>query len=132
MQLPGKSFMHQFHCGIACSPDDFEFFEDECARGVTSSVRTDFRTPVQLLHGFGLLSISNESPSFLFRLTTALTDYMAFISNSGLQKVYTTAKAGWSALKLKSQKVSQFSITETDAFNTLQSAADNAQRTVPG
>ena len=132
MQIPGKCFLNQFHCAITCTAENFETFEDECSRGLSSTIQVDSTTPVELLHGFNALSASDESPLFLYRLTTALTDYMASVSNSELQKRYITAKNIWSSIKLKSgMKAAQFVIDEKEAFDDFTFAAAAAQRTVP-
>lgn len=57
----------------------------------------------------------------MYRLTTALTDYMAFTSNSQLQKDHVAAKDRWDVTRIKTgQKVAQFSIAEMKAFDQLE------------
>ena len=127
-----KCFKSQFHRGISCQDSEFEIFEDECARGMISSKQIDYSMPIEGLKGFEHFASQNISSVFLIRLTTALTDYMAFVSNSDLQLRYTTAHNAWLLIRLASgMKSDQFANNEEVAFSQLIAAADAAQRSVP-
>jgi hypothetical protein len=127
-----KCFLSQFHRGISCAANDFEAFEDECALGKISSVPINYSLPIELIAGFSLFSDSDESNVFLIRLTTALTDYMAYTSNSDMQHHYVSAREHWLSIRLTSEMKSDlFAINEEEAFARLISAGAAAQRSIP-
>jgi hypothetical protein len=128
-----KCFQSQFHKGITCHASEFESFEDECAQGKISSVQIIYSQPVESLIGFSYFTSSDFSPVFLIRLTTALTDYMAYINNSDLQLQYTLSCTAWNSIRLKADmKADQYAILEEQYFALMTAAAAAAQRTVPG
>jgi hypothetical protein len=128
-----KCFLSQFHKGISCQAYEFERFEDECAQGKISSVQIIYSLPVESLPGFEYFTSSDFSPVFLIRLTTALTDYMAYVSNADLQLHYTLSCAAWGAIRLKADmRADQYAILEEQCFARMTAAAAAAQRTVPG
>ncbi len=127
-----KCFLAQFHKGISCLEEDFEAFEDECAQGIISVIKINHSTPVELLPGFTAFSSSQKPPVFLIRLTTALTDYMAYSSNADLQKCYSSARGRWDNIRLKpGSKGDQFDILEEEAWSQLVVSAAAAHRAVP-
>ena len=127
-----KCFLNQFHRGISCSEEQFELFENECARGAISSCPIDYSIPVEQLPGFALISSSEISPMHLYRFTTAITDFMAYVSNSDLQKEYSRADLKWKSIRLKSGMTSnQFHIAEEECFADFCDAAAAAQRSAP-
>jgi hypothetical protein len=127
-----KCFLNQFHKGISCSEQEFEIFENECASGKISQININYSLPIELTVGFSLISIRNDSNVFLIRLATALTDYMAYSSNSDLQKHYTDARDRWLSIRLTPEmKADSFAITEEETFSCFRAAAAAAQRSVP-
>ena len=128
-----KCFQTQFHCGITCSEEEFTIFEDECAQGIPSSVRINHFLSAEQLTGFPLFAGAEFSSIFLFRITTALTDFMAHVSNSDLQQQYSTSMNLWMKLRFSvNSKVGIFIARENEAFALLTSAAAAAGRSVPG
>jgi hypothetical protein len=127
-----KCFLNQFHRGISCSEQCFEIFEDECADGKISQAGIDYSLPIELTVGFSLISARGTSNVFLIRLATALTDYMAYSSNSDLQKHYSITRDLWLSTRLTpDMKADSFAITEEESFSCFQAAAAAAQRSVP-
>jgi hypothetical protein len=127
-----KCFLNQFHRGISCSEQEFEIFEDECASGKISHININYSLPIELTAGFLLISTQSDSNVFLIRLATALTDYMAYSSNSDLQKHYTNARDRWLSVRLTPEmKADSFAITEEETFSCFRAAAAAAHRSVP-
>jgi hypothetical protein len=127
-----KCFMAQFHKGISCSEKDFERFEDDCAQGKISEIQINYSQPVESLIGFSHFTSSAFTSVFLIRLTTALTDYMAYVTNSGLQLKYTTSSAAYANIRFKSgMNADQFAIDEEQGFALMTAAAAAAQRSIP-
>ncbi len=124
-----KCFLSQFHRGISCNETEFGAFENHCAQGMMSSTTINYSQPVEMLPGFSLLV---NSLTFLIRLTTALTDFMAFTSNSKLQQQYNASQALWRDVRLKSgMRSDHFATLEEEAFALYAVAASAAQRSVP-
>jgi hypothetical protein len=91
----------------------------------------DFEKPIEFLQGFALLSRSYHSPVYLYRLTTAMTDYMAYRGNSALQKAYSTAELRWKQHRLQSgTSIDQFDSEEDRLFADYAAAAADALRSV--
>ena len=127
-----KCFVAQFHKGISCPTSDFETFEDDCAQGKISPIQINYSLPVESLIGFSYFASSDFSSVFLIRLTTALTDYMAYVTNSDLQLQYTLCCTAWQAIRLQNgMKPDQFAIKEEQGFALMTAAATAAQRSVP-
>lgn len=127
-----KCFLAQFHKGISCSPEEFETFEDDCAQGKISTIQIKYSQPVETLAGFTHFTSSDFTPVFLVRLTTALTDYMAYVTNSELQLHYAFCTTAHTNLRFKpGMNASQFAILEENSFARMTAAAAAAHRSVP-
>jgi hypothetical protein len=127
-----KCFLSQFHRGISCTADQFAFFEDECAAGKISQVAINYTQPIELTFGFSLFSDSEASDVYLIRLTTAMTDFMSYVSNSDLQKQFGMAFDNWKRQRLTNDMISdRFAVNEEEAFAVLQAAGAAACRSVP-
>jgi hypothetical protein len=127
-----KCFLAQFHKGISCSLAEFETFEDDCAQGKISGIQINYTQPVESLAGFSHFASSDTTSVFLIRLTTALTDYMAYVTNSELQLQYTTRSNAYTTIRFKSgMNADQFAIDEEQGFAVMTAAAAAAQRSIP-
>jgi hypothetical protein len=123
-----KCFLNQFHRGISCSEHDFEIFEDHCALGEISDVPINYSLPIELTVGFSMF----QNDVFLIRFVTALTDFMAYTSNSELQQHYANSLSDWHGIRLKPEmKADLFANTEEESFAYLETAGAAARRSVP-
>ena len=86
-------------------------FEDACALGKSADVDDDFTLSTAELPGFRRLV---DQPTEWVRLTTALIDYAAFMSNSDMQAAYSKQNSVLDLLRM-----SDFSSPPSSSLMTL-------------
>jgi hypothetical protein len=117
----------QLHRFMFCQDEaDICHFADFCALGKAAPIRIDHSVRVDLLPGFKLFT---DDPALMMRLTTALLDYVCYMSNSDIQAVYTDSKTVLGDVLLAAfDRVQGFADAEEIAYNSHSSLAAAAQR----
>ena len=101
-------------------------FEDTCALGKSADIDIDFSLSTAELPGFRRLV---DQPAEWVRLTTALIDFGAFMSNSDMQAAYSEQKTLLNLLRLSDfTTVIEFDDAEQRLFSTFHAYAIRARR----
>ena len=97
-----ETLVSQFHRYL-CLPNDcdIETFETCCALGESGSFSIDFTKSAAELPGYSRLK---TEPAEWIRLTTALIDYLCFMTNSEIQAAYTASKHTLNSIRLTNFK----------------------------
>ena len=105
---------------------DVQQFEDDCATGTPAPIDINFRKPLVQLPGFARLQ---EEPDEWKRMTTALIDYAASMTNSDYQEAYNASKDLLFSLRLRDfASVAEFGDAEEQAFAVFDAYAQDARR----
>ena len=95
---------------------DIQMFEDACALGKSADIDIDFSLSTAELPGFRRLV---DQPVEWVRLTTALIDFGAFMSNYDIQAAYSEQKTLLNLLRLSDfATVIEFDDAEQKLFST--------------
>ena len=105
---------------------DIQMFEDACALGKSADIDIDFSLSTAELPGFRRLV---DQPVEWVRLTSALIDFGAFMSNSDMQAAYSEQKTLLNLLRLSDfATVIEFDDAEQKLFSTFNAYASSARR----
>ena len=117
----------QFHRYMSVyDSDGVADFENMCAVGRPATINIDFQQSPAELPGYKRLM---DDPGEWIRVTTALVDYAAFMSNSEIQGAYTLSRRALLALQLSDfTSVQLFADTELEKHSIFQTYAITAQR----
>ena len=122
-----SKMLPQLHRYLSISDErDIQMFEDACALGKSADVDIDFSLSTAELPGFRRLV---DQPAEWVRLTTALIDFGAFMSNSNMQAAYSEHKTLLDLLRLSDfATVIEFDDAEQKIFSTFHAYASSARR----
>ena len=122
-----SKMLPQLHRYLSISDErDIQMFEDACALGKSADVDIDFNLSTAELPGFRRLV---DQPAEWVRLTTALIDFGAFMSNSNMQAAYSEHKTLLDLLRLSDfATVIEFDDAEQKIFSTFHAYASSARR----